>query len=146
MMENGASTDPTVMRAMLERWRNFEECILEDVGWRDYGTTLDFAFRYIWKDGTAVFRDDEEAPLVVMRLLQVHEFELLNALNEAQLRFPERLNWGYSEIAMVRLQPDSATPPESGAPRWQKLECLWEGRRHISVSFIAMEMEMIAPE
>jgi hypothetical protein len=125
-------------RSILEEWRGFQECILEDVRWRDYGTSLDLVFRCIWKDGDQVFRDDEEPRFVALRLLLVQEFDLHNALNAAQLREPERLNWGVSEVAVVRIH-ESEDVSMDPAGQFLELECLWEGDRRITARFAAIE-------
>ncbi|HJQ72727.1 MAG TPA: hypothetical protein VJ887_04885 [Actinomycetota bacterium] len=78
-------------------------------------------------------------PLATLRLSLVEELRLRNGLNDAQRAAPDRLNWGYSEIAIARL---TESEPEAGDhSRNHVLQLLWEGgRRSLEVRFGTLDL------
>ncbi|GAA2213980.1 hypothetical protein GCM10009850_094440 [Nonomuraea monospora] len=117
---------------LLTGHRHFEECLLADVRWRHYGTTVELVFNSIW-DGDRIRPDILARPrLVTVRLHLVQEFRLANAINEAVARDPESLDWGFSEVAMVSLAEEG--------PDHHRLAVLWEGDRRIDVVFRGLDI------
>jgi hypothetical protein len=139
-MIEGHESKTSELESVLARWNGFPECILELIRSSDYGTAIELSFRYVWKNEKDVFRDDEEAPIVTLRLLLVQEFKIFNALNQAQLLRPENLNWGFAEVASVRKGKGSDSHERLG---FSTLECLWEGERRIVAVF--KDLEVIEP-
>jgi len=66
---------------------------------------------YIWKGGD-VLRSADERLLVTLRFDAVHELRVENHLNQAQRDQPQKLNWGFAEVATVSV--GAALCPESG--------------------------------
>ena len=89
---------------MLREYRHLEECLLVEVLWKNYGLTLECIFNYIWTPDGKVRRNLAEPDLVTVTFDLVQELHVQNALNEAMCREPERINWGISEIALMRLE------------------------------------------
>jgi hypothetical protein len=89
----------------LRRHRNLEECLLEDVRWRRYGSEIHLVFNSVWDEsGELRARILEEPRHVEIRGLGVHELELVNNLSRGMVENPEQLNWGLAEVAVVRLE------------------------------------------
>jgi hypothetical protein len=104
---------------------------------------VDLCFDYIHgQDGGLVWAGGGSPTAVRVRLRLVEQLHLRNGLNRAQLMNPENLNWGFSEIALLRLsdEVDGATGVQSEAASFHRLECLWETDRRLDVLFGSMEI------
>lgn len=128
----------------LEEYKNFQECVLLDVRWYHYGTTVELTFDYVWDtDGKLRTKLNENEPIVVcMRLVQ--EFRLNNALNEAMVLQSEQINWGLNEVAAIRIVEDSELLDRySKLPKdFHHMAVLWErgSSRRIDVIFSELEI------
>lgn len=136
MLETSAA-----MIAYLNRHRDFEECVLEEVRWRHFGTVIDLVFDYIWTDEGAVRPEYIPPTSKTIRLHGVQELHVYNALSEYMTLHPEELSWGLSEVSSVRLVDDQQV---LAAYRFlalplHHLRCNWEGERRIDVVFVTME-------
>lgn len=145
---------PEIRRA-LRRCHGFEECILVDVGWERGGETLELGFDYIHGGVAEALSATGTNPVgprrgalsrprrVGLRLSLVQEFRLYNGLNDAMLSEPERLDWGWCEIAVIELRNDELLLRhyrESPVPMLH-LAVLWEGgKRRLDVVFAGLEI------
>lgn len=130
------------MMKSLASVRNFQECILEDVRWRHFGTIVEFVFNYIWADDGSV-RSELLAPArksIVFHNLQ--ELHIVNGLNSYQSLHPVELNWGISEVASVRVIEDEALVGRySNLPiAVHHIRCSWEVARRIDVVCASIEI------
>lgn len=91
------------IRRLLEGFRNFQECVVEDVKWLDFGTTVEVQLDYTWTDAGQIRPDLEHPEIIVMKFRLVQEFRLSNALNDVMCAEPEQIGWGISEVDVVRL-------------------------------------------
>ncbi|MGW3351854.1 hypothetical protein ACWDA3_51915 [Nonomuraea rubra] len=135
-------TEAEEIELALTGHRHFEECLLAEVGWRHYGTTIDFTFNDIW-EGDRIRPEILERPrLVTVRAYLVQELKLANAITEAMAREPESLDWGFSEVAMVGLVADSPLlePYRRSGTTYHHLAILWEGDRRIDVIFHGLDI------
>ncbi len=129
------------IRELLRSYHNFSECIIEDMRWRDYATTLDVMFNYIWDGQEGISLDPKQPELVVVRFKLVQEFRLNNALNSYMCAHPEELNWGLNEVAMVKISDDDAPQSYPFLPiSFNHVILLWEGERKIDILFSEMEI------
>ena len=127
---------------ILEEYNDFRECILQEVAWEDQGTTLELTFDYVERqDGEVLL--DLQRDSITMRLFLVQEFHVRNALNDAILREPYRINWGLSEVALVELKEDEKFLAyyENPVVPLHHLAILWETERRIDIVFSGIEME-----
>jgi hypothetical protein len=113
----------------LRQMGNLSEWLLHDMEWRRFGSDFDFHFNNVFDESGNVRGDALEDPhLLVVCLAGVQSLIIENHLSQGILDAPERLDWGFSEIAGVRLEDLG----EGEAGRI-KFSVLWETRRRIEV-------------
>lgn len=136
-------TDAGAIRNALARHRNFEECLLTDVRWVDFGMTIDLCVNYIW-DGSGVrARISEDPHPIVLRARKVQELNVRNSITSAIAREPDRVNWGISEFAQIVLLGDSPAArrySDVGDGVYHHLVVEWEGARRIDVVMASLEI------
>jgi hypothetical protein len=130
------------IEAFLNEHKDFSECIIEELALKDYGTTLDVVFNYIWTDTGEVRPNLNERNAIVLRFRLVQELHINNALNSSMLRNPESINWGLNEVALVQLVKDDSASQTSNPPpaALNHLALLWEGERRIDIVFSELEV------
>lgn len=136
------ANDIASFEAALTRYGWFQECLLKDVRWDQFGTTTHLDFDYIWGEGgPAKGHVLSEPRSITLSLQGVQELIIRNALTDAMLADPERLDWGISEIARVRLQPASAQGV-SGQPQDGPYHLVveWESERRVDATFFEMRI------
>ncbi|MEU6020805.1 hypothetical protein [Micromonospora sp. NPDC047134] len=123
------------LRERLEKWGNFEECLVHDVRPIIFGFGLDLVMNYVWDDG-GIREDALDVPhLVTLRMLGVDYLCFAGGLTESMKGDPGRINWGLTEVAHI--------VPVS-APSGLGIAVEWEGSRRLEVRF--SELEIIASE
>jgi hypothetical protein len=123
------------LREELEARRNLQECLLVDMCLVHYGFGVQLVFNYIWGEDGRVREDVEANPvLVTFRLLGVRSLSLKGGLTDAMVSEPELINWGLSEVAMVR----SALTADGEL----SMSVQWEGDRRIDIEFVAFDVLM----
>ena len=130
------------MRALLETYNNFQECILLDVRWEHYGYKLDLVFHYIWASGGAIRKNLDQPHLLHVVFEGVHEFHVRNAWTDAMFEEPASMNWGASEVALVRVENDPKyVGPYGSSGREAYHVCVyWEGDRRIDIVFTSLSV------
>lgn len=91
-------------RELLKRFRQFQECVLLEVRWLHEGVHLEFIFDYIWTPEGKIRSNLTQVLAIRLRLELVQEFHVRNALNDVMCAEPEQINWGLSEVDVVRLE------------------------------------------
>jgi hypothetical protein len=114
----------------LARYRNLEECILTEVRWLDWGSSLECCFDYIWADEEEAVLPESEFRHIVVRFEGVQELRLVGGLTDTMIRHPKGVNWGLGEIAVARSQPADIT---GGDVPLHHVTFLWEGERRLDV-------------
>jgi hypothetical protein len=125
------------IEAVLQAYHHFADCSVEDITWRDFGTTLVVTLDYIWSSAGQLREDLDTKRLVDLNFYLVQELHVRNALNAAMCREPSRLNWGVSEVAIVRLMDRSelvAVYRDFPVPFYH-IAFLSEGDRRIDIVF-----------
>src|SRR5262245_28572058 len=98
-----SATAYRLLQAALERWRSFEECLLHDVRFVNFGFGVDVVFNYVWGEGGRVRNDVLENPhLVAFHLLGVESLRFQGGLTSGMRENFESINWGLAEISMVK--------------------------------------------
>jgi hypothetical protein len=134
------------IEAFLKRHKNFSECIIEELALKDFGTTFDVVFNYIWTDSGELRPDLDKPNNIGLRFRLVQELSINNSLNSSILGHPESINWGLNEVALVRVMKDDSglQAGEDLPPLLNHVEFLWEGERRIDVFF--SELEVFLPQ
>ncbi|MGH7495431.1 MAG: hypothetical protein ACREOO_23990 [bacterium] len=130
------------IREIIEVHRGFSECILEDIIWKNFGITVEFTIRYIYDNYGRILKSMDDWQILVLRFNLVQELRISNALKQAMCNEPERLNWGFNEIALTRLENDSRLiyPFREFDIPFHHIAILWENERRIDIVFSEMEL------
>lgn len=97
------ATSKREIEELLKKYNNFSECVIEQIRWLHYGTTVEVVMNYIWTDEGQIRSDLDRADLVTLRFSLVQKMHIDNALNDSMVSEPEMINWGKNEVSMVRL-------------------------------------------
>ncbi|HEX7131802.1 MAG TPA: hypothetical protein VF228_04470 [Iamia sp.] len=125
------------LAAELQRWQNFDECLL--IGFRlvqgIYAAHL--TFDYIWESEGQVRADLGRVRRPIELLLHgLESMELVGGLPDAQRRQPELLDWGITEVTLVTA--------EEGPAGSLRVDVWWPGERRLT--FVANEAEVVEPD
>ncbi len=127
------------IESFLGLYNNFEECIIEDLFFKSYGTILTVCLDIIWTEDRQIRQNLEEKELICFSFLNLQEFKLYNDLNEKMIEEPEAINWGINEIALVKLDSDYYI---SNLPKhFYKIFFIWESNRKIEIVFSEIEVQ-----
>ena len=138
------------MIELIYNHHQFQECVLTEIKWRNWGLGLDLVFNYIWPDCDGFFiderghkrvklvtpRSDLDTPLFKTLSCQlVQEFSVHNYLNDQVINHPDEVDWGFSEIALVDIPDDNAFLSKYRHHRiaFHHVRVLWEGDRRIDI-------------
>ena len=137
-------TDYIGIDRQIKALNDLQESILLDVVWKDYGTTIELHFNSVLRSQNDVGTDVEKEKLVVLRFYSVQELLVRNFLNDSMLIDPSQLNWGLSEISMVKLERNSKALAyyESPIIPLNHVVILWEGERKIDIIFSGLEVDL----
>jgi len=129
------------IEAFLREHKGFSECIIEELALKDYGTTLEVRFNYVWSDSGDIRANLNEPFNIVLKFRLVEELHIKNSLSYSMLTKPKSINWGLNEIALLKVVGDSDALPtsESSGTLFTHLVFLWEGDRRIDVIFSEFE-------
>jgi hypothetical protein len=132
------NSGPKELATALQAWRSLQECLLDDLRFANYGYSVELTFNYIWDRAGRLRPGAQEQPLHVrIRLDGVQELHMAGGLTESILARPELIDWGLSEVALVRAIHSKRAP--------LALEVRWEGgERRIEIHF--HEFEFSAPD
>ncbi len=126
----------------IEQYNKFAECLLLEINWTHYGTTAELVFNYVWTVDGKIRSNLGQEERVILKFKLVQEFHLKNALSDAILAQPERLNWGINEIALVEIEDNAdflktyrglSIPVHHAA-------IMWEDERRIDIVFGELEV------
>lgn len=121
------------LRDELAQWRSFEECILHDVRFVNFGYGVALTFNYVWGSDGAVRTDVLENPkLVTLELLGVESLEFVGALTSGMKASPNKVGWGLAEVARVI----AADRPEG-----LRLVAEWESERRLAIDFLFVRVD-----
>jgi hypothetical protein len=135
-------SDAAEIRRALQRFRDFGECLLHELRLIAHGRDAELVFHYIWDDSD---RSDsgvlEEPRVVTMTLTLVETLVFNGALNHAMIAAPENINWGLSEVALVKLASTSDLPTAGGEHAvFHRLVIAWESDRRIEITFRGFDL------
>jgi hypothetical protein len=115
---------------LLTRFDDFEECFLDSVEWRNFGTALHLRFDLL-RDENRNIRDDLDVPwLVECQMVGLTRIEYVNPIPAVVLDDPTCVDFWTTEVAFARLS-EVELSDRMGV---QLLVSLGTGRRLIAVS------------
>ena len=112
-------TEKVKIREILYNNYEFNECILEEVNWLKYGSSIEFKLNYIYTDSNGFYldstgkhliktgkhRENIDIPLIkTIRFNFIQEFLLKNFLPIDKIEDANNINWGFSEIDVIRIE------------------------------------------
>jgi hypothetical protein len=120
----------------LKGYNFFQECIIEEVIFKDYLTTLEISLNNIWTNEGTIRNDlDKEKDIVLLRFKGLDSFQVRNYLTSGLKTNLDKINWGFNEISIVKV--------ENASEGFIKFSFLWESNRTIELIF--SEFELIKP-
>jgi hypothetical protein len=139
--------DFSSISSALEKYRFFQECLLQTARLAHFGTSLDLELGYVWDDKTDSDVVASTPRPVLVRLWGMQETTIVTDLPASVLDDPAQANWGLTEIAMMHVLPQSdllAKHHDSGRPLYH-LAVEWETHRRIDSIFAQLEVVDPAP-
>lgn len=114
-----AINDVDALNAVLGEVDNLEESLLTSLELTHHGYSAELRFTHL-----RLGRPVPESSLVTVVMEGVSALRLTGGLSESMVQHPERINWGFSEVAKVSAYP---ARPDIG------LLIAWEAKRKIRV-------------
>lgn len=94
------------IQASLHAYRDFSECVLRSIEWRNHATSVVLTIDYPWTPSGIIRSDHAERLLVDLDFALVQEFSVKNQLPPDCVRDPSLISWGLTEISIVRIRDD----------------------------------------
>ena len=108
-------------------FKDFQECIIENLVFKDYLTTVVVSVANIWTDDGQLREDlDSRKELVHLEFKGVMSLNVFNDLTPSILYQPDRINWGFNEIALVEIKQDNDL--------YMTFSFVWESNRKIELT------------
>lgn len=131
----------------LSKYHHFEECIIEEISWLNFGIAIEVRLNYIWQANGTLRQNLDEPEIVILRFNLVQEFHMINALNAAKCESPELINWGVNEIASVKyIENSEYIKKYKNLPvSFHHISFLWErgSNQKLDVVFSELEIETL---
>jgi hypothetical protein len=132
------------MKDLLAKYQDFQECVLLDVRWRQWGFSLELVFDYIWKEKDVLRENLDIEEKVVLKFSAVQEFHASYKWNDFIFSEPEVIDWGSGEISLIRLEESESFLGEyrSRPVPFHHAAVLWEGSdgRRMDIVFSQLEI------
>lgn len=120
----------------LSRYRYFEECLLEEVRWREAGRVAELKFGYIWEEDPGGHGVLNQPRPVIVRLVDALSLSIDSPLTSFMLENSDRLDWGVTEIAQLRMaRPSELLPRVRGMEHALQVVAEWELQGRIDILF-----------
>jgi hypothetical protein len=104
-------SDLTVLRAQLHAYRDFDECVVIDLQWLDWGTSVKVDVDFVWRDDGDIRTKQDNRRVVSIRFFGVSEVHVVDDLTDMMINDEALLNWGHGEISLLTIE--QGTPPRS---------------------------------
>lgn len=133
------------IQAIINTHRGFSDCIIEEFKWKHFGTTMELKIRYIYDQNGHIPKSMDDWHTLVLSFHLVQKLRISNALTQTMCNEPERLNWGFNEIALIKLEdnPELLTPFKEFITPFHHIVILWESERRIDIVFSELEIPEI---
>lgn len=124
------------LTALLDLYHSFEECVIEEIRFTDFATSVVIVLNNIWNPSGSLRENLDVKQLVTLKFVLVEEFRIFNALSETMRTHAQEMNWGFNEISMIRLEPESTSTGSLGVRNASNyVSILWENDRQIEIGF-----------
>lgn len=124
--------------SQLSKLNWFQECIILNVRWLQYGYTFEIDFNMIWDENGKLRQDINETKLVTLNMIGVQEIFFNNSFSYSQLKNPEKMNWGMNEISRISVElMDNEAHLEL---QFYRLRIHWEQSRAITIKCLDFEV------
>ena len=91
--------------AQLERWLRCEESLLVEMALTHHGYAVRFAFNLTWASEGVLRPDlDKREQRLTIEMQGVQRLHMEGGLSQSMLDHPEAINWGLSEVDLVRAE------------------------------------------
>lgn len=128
--------DAAGLDAELQRWLRCEESLLVEMALTHHGYSARLAFNLTWASEGVLRPDlDKREQRLTIEMQGVQRLHLEGGLSQSMLDHPEAINWGLSEVSLLRAQPCAAG---------LQLHVLWEDERSIVIE--AQSASVTEPE
>ena len=129
--------EPAGLDAELERWLlRGQESLLVEMALTHHGYSVRLAFNLTWASEGVLRPDlDKREQRLTIEMHGVQRLLMEGGLSQSMLDNPEAINWGLSEVSLLRAAPCAAG---------LQLQVLWEGERSIVID--AQSASVIKPE
>ena len=130
---------------ILTSFNNFEDCIIEDITFKQFGFRIEFLFHYIFDDNKNI--RPELNRKVNLAFIGVKEFRIKNNWNDAILESPENINWGSNEVSIIKISGSDSYLLKNDNPfsdfKFYHVLFLFEHRRRFDIVFQKLEAKEI---
>jgi hypothetical protein len=97
--------DAAGLEAELERWVRCEESLLVELALTHHGYALRLAFNLTWASKGVLCADlGQREQRLTIEMQGVQRLHMEGGLTQSMLDHPERINWGLSEVDLVRAE------------------------------------------
>ena len=133
------------IQELLDKYQTLGECVILNINWLHYGTTIELVFDYVWDDDGKIRTDLEQEDRITLRFRLVQEFHLKNALNSSMVLEPQEMNWGINEIARIKLvENENMLRPYASLPKeFHHIAILWERGDQRRIDIVFSEFDII---
>lgn len=129
-------TDAERLDEELGRWLRCEESLLVEMALTRHGYGVRLAFTLAWASEGVLRPDlDRREDRLTVEVLGVQRLHLEGGLTQVMLDQPEAIDWGLSDVSLLRAEP---------CPAGLQLQVLWEGERRIVIE--AQSASVMGPE
>lgn len=124
-MDTAMFREAAALDDQLRGWLRGQESLLVEMALTRHGYALRLGFKLAWLS-EGVLRPDLETreQRLTIEMEGVQRLVMEGDLTPSMVHHPEAIDWGLSEVAVLRAQPCAAGI---------QLRVLWEGERHIVV-------------
>lgn len=130
------------IKELLSQYNRFEECIIREIKWLDYGLTYEVIFDYIWDEEGKIRKNLDVDLRVSIRFNLVQEFHFNSNLDKHMVLHSENINWGINDISLIQVAENSASLEKyADLPiPFYHIEIRWEDARRIDIICAGIEI------
>ena len=120
----------------LTNYNHFEECVIDEIRFSEFGTTINILIDNIWDENNKLRKNLSEKSNIQISFSIVQEFTLHNAMNTLMINEINRLDSGINVISMIKIEDaKNYTSIYSDIPVNFIMSILWEGGWRIDIVF-----------
>jgi hypothetical protein len=128
------TTDPGLVAQRIHELGDLSESLLNSLRLETFGYAVRAEFELVVVRGSLTA---EPRPQITLQFEAVESMTLVGGLTARMVEHPEEINWGLSEVSLVRI-----TPEESGV----HAEIRWERERRIEITCARVTLEASGAE